>query len=135
MTDCIFCKIVAGGIPANKVFENDEFLAFLDIHPINLGHTLIVPKEHHENLFDLPENLLEKIMSLVQKVAQAVEKATEADGINIGMNNKRAAGQLVDHAHIHIIPRFENDGLVHWPGKKVSSDDLMNIGEKIKNSL
>lgn len=136
MDSCIFCKIVAGEIPANKVFENDDFIAFLDIKPNNLGHTLLVPKEHYKNLFDLPGNLLNKVGQPLQLVAKAVLKGTEASGINIGMNNGETAGQLVPHAHIHIIPRFSGDGLVHWKQKEnFTPDDFKQVAEKIRQSI
>jgi histidine triad (HIT) family protein len=131
--DCIFCKIVAGEIPCYKIWEDDRFLAFLDIKPINLGHTLLIPKNHAENLFDLEPQDSAKLGEAVQAVAQMIKTGTEADGINLGMNNGLAAGQLVFHAHLHIIPRFEGDGLKHWLGQEnLSTTDFETIQEKIQ---
>ncbi|MEK7091741.1 MAG: HIT family protein [Patescibacteria group bacterium] len=119
MIDCLFCKIVAGEIPSYKIWENEHFLAFLDINPVNLGHTLLVPKAHFVNLFDLPAEMLTEWGPAAQAVAKLVQASTEADGINLEMNNGRAAGQLINHAHLHIVPRFEGDGFLHWKGKTV----------------
>jgi len=135
MTDCIFCKIVAGEIPADKVYEDEDFLAFLDIHPINLGHTLLIPKKHYENLFDLPSDLLEKIGPKIQLIARAVLVGAGADALNLGMNNGASAGQLVGHAHLHLIPRFDDDGLQHWSAKEFSAEIFKETAEKIKKGL
>ena len=135
MEECIFCKIAKGDIPCNKVYENEKVLAFLDIGPINKGHTLIIPKEHHKDLLDMPDNLLAEITKTAKKVAKAVIKATGADGFNIGQNNGKAAGQAVMHFHLHIIPRFEEDGLQSWPGKSYEEGEMDKIAENIKSLL
>lgn len=136
MNECVFCKIVKKEIPANIVYKDDHFLAFLDIKPINCGHTLLIPKTHYENLYVLPDDVLSSIAPLIKKLAIAVKKGMNADGINIGMNNESTAGQVVPHAHIHIIPRFANDGLLHWPGKSYASkEEIASLTEKIKNEL
>lgn len=123
MDDCIFCKIIKGEIPSHKVYEDDEVLAFLDINPINKGHTLVVPKEHYENLVELPEDLAEQVIRVVKKVAPSVTEVTKADGFNVGLNNGEAAGQVVMHAHFHIIPRFDDDGLAPWPRKEYTDTE------------
>ena len=134
MTDCLFCKIAAKEIPANIVYEDANWLAFLDIKPINLGHTLLIPKEHHENLFDLPESLLAEAGGLIQKIGKAIKDGTGADGFNLGMNNGAAAGQLVPHAHFHLIPRFANDGREHWNGKEnISKEELEATASKLRS--
>ena len=136
MPDCIFCKIVARELPAEIVYENAEWLAFLDIKPINLGHTLLIPKTHYVNLFDLPTELLAKIGGELQRIGRAVKAATGAAGLNLGMNNEPAAGQLINHAHCHLIPRFADDGHRHWHGKTLpTKDELDAMGEKIKTAL
>lgn len=136
MENCIFCQIIAGEIPANKVYEDEDFIAFLNIKPNNLGHTLLVPKKHYKNIFDLPNKLLTKLGPHIQIIANAVLKGTGATGINVGMNNGETAGQLIWHAHIHIIPRHQNDGLVSWGHKdKLVSDDFKQMAEKIKANL
>jgi histidine triad (HIT) family protein len=134
--DCLFCKIIAGEIPATKVYEDNDFFCFLDIKPINLGHTLIVPKEHHRNLLDLTPELLAKVGPIIQKMALAVKAGTGAEGINIGWNNEAAAGQLVFHAHLHIMPRFGGDGYVHWQGQDGHSpEEFAAVAEKITKQL
>lgn len=129
--DCIFCKIVRNEIPSSKVFEDEKIIAFLDVSPVNKGHTLIVPKEHVETLLDIPENMLKELMVVAKRVAKSMRKALKADGINIGMNNFTAAGQQVMHAHLHVIPRFENDGLQPWPSKKYEEGEMDQVKEKI----
>lgn len=134
--DCLFCKIIAGEIPAHKVYEDDDFFAFLDIHPVNPGHTLIVPKAHHRNIFDLPTDILEKMGPVVQKIALAIQKTTQADGTNIISNNEPSAGQVIFHSHTHIIPRHTGDGFTHWQGKTIpTEEEFKNLAEKIKHSL
>jgi len=113
--DCIFCKIVNGEIPCSKVYEDEKILAFLDISPVNKGHTLVVPKKHYKTLLDMPDNLLADLIKVTKKISKAVIKAARTDGFNIGQNNGKTAGQLVPHFHLHIIPRKEDDGLKHWP--------------------
>ena len=136
MEDCIFCKIVKGEIPSYKVYEDDDWFAFLDISPINLGHTLLVPKKHFRNLFDLPNNLLIKLGPVVQKLAMAIKDGVKADGLNLGMNNEPAAGQLVFHAHVHLMPRFTNDGFVNWHGHGgETKEDFETAQSAIKTSL
>ena len=135
MNECIFCKIIKGDIPADKVYEDENHLAFLDINPINPGHTLLIPKEHHKDIYALPDSVLSGIAPIAKKIAIAVKQAVDAEGINIGMNNEKAAGQLVPHAHLHIIPRFSNDGHLHWHGKPYTENEAQATAEKIKNIL
>ncbi len=132
MINCIFCKIIKKEIPADIVYEDKNCLAFLDITPINPGHILLVPKKHYENLYDLPDEILKQMAPIIKKMAIAIKKAVKADGINIGMNNERPAGQLVPHAHFHIMPRFINDGLRHWPGKPYPKGKPLETAEKIR---
>lgn len=129
-TDCIFCKIIAGEIPSYKVYEDNDWLAFLDINPVNLGHTLLLPKEHCRNLFDLPTKFLTKLGPVLQKLAQAIRDGTEADGLNVGWNNEPVAGQIVFHAHVHLIPRFEGDGFIHWQGKNNETKEDFEMTQK-----
>lgn len=135
MDDCLFCKIIEGGIPAYKVYEDDNFLAFLDINPINPGHTLIIPKEHYENIYELPDELMEKAGPLIKKIALAIKRGTSAEGINLGMNNEKAANQLVPHAHFHIMPRFAGDGHTHWQGTPYLGKEAEQVAEKIKKNI
>ena len=132
---CIFCEIVAGAIPAKKIYENHHSIAFLDIQPVNFGHALIVPKEHHDVFLNTPNEVLHDIMDAVKKVAPAIIAATGADGFNLGMNNGEAAGQAVFHTHFHIIPRFAGDGFRHWPHKEYGPGEADKLAEKIKMKL
>ncbi|MGM5484383.1 MAG: HIT family protein [Nanobdellota archaeon] len=109
---CIFCKIAKGEMPANKVYEDDNFVAFLDISPANNGHTLVITKEHYETFTDIPEDKLKEFTAVTQKVAVAVKDATSCHGYNIIMNNNKAAGQIVPHVHYHIVPRVEGDNVL-----------------------
>ncbi len=134
--DCIFCKIISREIPANIVYEDDFSLAFLDINPINIGHALLLPKEHYENIFDISEELLAKLSVNSKRLALAVKKSLNADGVNVISNNGHASGQLVFHAHIHIIPRYDDDGFTHWKGKRGYNDgEAKEVAGKIKTAL
>lgn len=134
--DCIFCKIAANKIPATKVYEDKEFLAFLDIGPVNKGHTLVMPKKHYPTFLDLPEKELKNINVICKKVTSAVVKATNAHGYNLMINNHPAAGQEVHHVHLHIIPRYENDNkpLRQIKGKYNAGEDEA-LASKIKSLL
>ena len=132
MADCLFCKIASGEIPCTKIDETEEFLAFLDINPIHLGHTLIIPKKHVKDFHEFPEKLGEQWMAFTKKIMKQVKQGTDADAINIGMNNGSAAGQVIFHQHTHIIPRYTDDGLKNWQSKKASPEELEEIADKIK---
>jgi len=106
VANCVFCKIIRNEIPAVKIYEDTETLAFLDITPNTRGHVLVIPKSHHENIYSTPVETWCLMNITAQKVAIAIKNALSADGINIAMNNESAANQLVFHAHIHIIPRY-----------------------------
>lgn len=133
--ECIFCKIVRDEIPSSKVYNNDKVVAFLDVNPVNKGHVLIVPKDHYETLLDIPDNIVKELLVIAKKIGKSARKALKADGFNVGMNNFPAAGQVVFHAHLHVIPRFENDGLQHWPSKKYEEGEMDQLREKIATFL
>ena len=134
--DCIFCKMVAGQIPCVKVFEDDTVLAFLDIGPISDGHTLVIPKQHFGKLHDCPGELLSRVCSHLGRIAGAVAKAVNSDGYNLLCNNGRAAGQLVQHVHFHIIPRNTGDGVFdRWPSYKYESGKIETIADLIHRNL
>ncbi len=136
MSECLFCKIVAGEIPATMVYEDEQALAFLDINPVNFGHTLVVPKEHHKNVLEIAEGTLERLITRVQKVARGVKDGTGADGIVVSTLSEAAAGQSVFHIHFHIIPRFESDGLRNWPHKTYKNqEEAAEVAEKIRTAL
>ena len=135
MDDCLFCKIIAGEIPSWKIYENDEIYAFLDITPNNKGHTLVVPKIHHENIYEMSDEVVSSIFKVVKKLSPVIKKAVGSDGINIVMNNEAAAGQVIFHAHVHIIPRHNDDGFKHWAGKEYAEGEADETAKKIKNAL
>lgn len=135
MENCLFCKIVAGELPSAKIYEDDEVLAFLDINPVNPGHTLVIPKEHYENFSATPNELLAKIMPVIDKIWGAIKEGLGADGFNLGLNNGKAAGQVVSHTHFHVMPRFENDGHHLWAGKPYPEGEMEKTAEKIKKNL
>lgn len=134
--DCIFCKIVAGEIPAARIYEDDVALAFLDIGPISEGHTLVIPKQHFEKLHECPAELLAQVSGCLGRIASAVVAATDADGYNLLCNTGRAAGQLVDHVHFHIIPRNAGDGVFNrWPSSKYPEGRAEALAESIRKNL
>lgn len=110
MTDCIFCRIVRGDRPAHTVYEDEHSLAFLDIHPLTDGHTLVIPKVHYMTLEDMPIMEVGKLFETVHRVSKAIKEALEAPALTIGINDGRLAGQVVPHLHIHIVPRYPGDG-------------------------
>jgi histidine triad (HIT) family protein len=135
MDTCIFCKIVKGEIPSTKLYEDDQVLSFLDIAPVNIGHALVIPKEHFENILETPEDIMAHMMRVVKKISHGLE-ALNPDGININMNNKSAAGQVVFHSHIHVIPRYTGDGFGMWHGKRGYKDgEKDEVAEKIIRAL
>ena len=129
---CVFCQIVKGEIPCEKIYEDEKFLAFLDINPINKGHTLVIPKEHYQNLDSTPDYLVSGLAVLTKKLAQAVKKGVKADAFNLGLNNGRIAGQIIPHVHFHIIPRFKDDDLKPWPSKKYKEGEMEEVAQSIK---
>lgn len=139
MEDTIFTKIIKREIPAEIVYEDEDTIAFLDISPDASGHTLVVPKEPYKNIFDMSEDAFLPFMRTIKKVAHALTKAVGAEGVNIITNNEAAAGQIVFHAHAHVIPRRAGDGLVygHTPSerKQASSEELAAVAVKLKEAL
>ncbi len=136
MENCIFCRIAGGAQPAEKIYEDKEICAFLDINPVNIGHALIVPKKHIRNILDADDKTLAKMFQAAKKVAVAVKEATKADGVNVSMNNELAAGQLIYHAHIHVIPRYKNDGFIMWCGNRgYDEGEIEKTGEAIRRVL
>ncbi|GAB6162385.1 HIT family protein [Desulfothermus naphthae] len=134
--ECIFCKIVRGEIPCAEVYSDDNILAFLDIAPISKGHTLVIPKDHYENLFDMPEELGNHFLKVMKILGLAIMKTTGATGINVVMNNYSSAGQVVPHAHWHLVPRIEGDGLFRLKQNKYDSDeDMVTLATKIKEYI
>ena len=135
MSDCIFCRIAAGELPAARVLETPGVLAFLDIAPVNYGHTLVIPKPHYQNLLELPDALWTEMGQVCRRVAQALQATLSAQGFNLGMNNFEAAGQVVFHAHIHVNPRYHTDGLRLFPQESYKPGDLEKTGEELRLAL
>lgn len=135
MDNCIFCNIIAGKLPASVLYENEHITAFLDIHPVNPGHTLIVPKKHYEHALETPDAILSEIVSAAKHITPAIAKATGATGFNITFNAGSDAGQVVMHTHLHIIPRDSTDGLTLWPQKPYPKGAQEQMAEKIKAAL
>ena len=134
--DCIFCKMVAGQIPVTKIYEDEFVLAFLDIGPVSDGHTLVIPKQHFEKLHDCPSEFLGQVSSRLGEIAKAVAGAMNSDGYNVLCNNGRAAGQLVEHLHFHIIPRNAGDGVFdRWPAYEYEQGKIETIAAKIRKNL
>ncbi len=132
--DCIFCKIANGEIPSNKIYEDDYFLVMLDINPASNGHAVLLPKTHAANIYELPDEYLEKALKVAAKCAAAIKKATNCDGINILQNNGEVAGQTVFHFHIHIIPRYVNDSVnITW--KQLECVNPQELAQNIRDSF
>lgn len=125
MSDCIFCKIANGEIPAKTIYEDEKFRVILDLGPATKGHALILPKEHAANLFELPEETAADAMKLAKKLGAQMMEKLQADGLNIVQNNGEVAGQTVMHYHLHIIPRYENDGQhISWKPGETTPEEL-----------
>jgi histidine triad (HIT) family protein len=140
MDDCVFCGIVAGEIPSRTVYENDHAVAFLDANPLAPGHTVVIPREHHRTLQDLPDDAGNAVFGAIRRVTSAVEGAVDADATTVGFNNGEAAGQEVPHVHGHVIPRFEGDGggpihAVVGERPDLSDDRLDGIAEELGDRL
>lgn len=135
MSECIFCKIIKGELPSYKVYEDDATVAFLDIRPVNAGHTIVVPKKHSDNIFDISPLDWAATAETVRKLSIAIEKGIGADGVNIAMNNREHAGQVVHHPHVHIIPRFKGDGLKLMPQRSYETGEAEASLEKIRAAL
>ena len=139
---CSFCKIMSGEGQASIVYEDDSVVAFMDLRPANVGHTLVVPREHWETIYDVPEKILADLFAVVKRVSFALKKSVGAEGISILQFNERAAGQSVRHFHVHVIPRSRGDAISKLMGamlglgfEKVERKNLDEIAEKIKENL
>lgn len=129
---CIFCKIAAGEIPSKTLYEDEEFRVILDLGPATKGHALILPKNHYKNLFEMPDELAEKAMVLAKKMAVRMREKLHCDGLNLVQNNEEVAGQTVFHFHMHLIPRYENDGqVIGWKPGKPKEAELEEIKKEI----
>ncbi|MCI8926965.1 MAG: HIT family protein [Lachnospiraceae bacterium] len=130
--NCIFCKIIGGEIPSHVLYEDEQFKVILDVNPATKGHALILPKEHYANLYELPEETAADAMKLAQRMMRKMTEKLDCDGFNIVQNNGEAAGQTVFHFHMHLIPRYKNDGEIL---KYIAGDPGPEELERIKKTL
>ncbi|HHT9124525.1 MAG TPA: HIT family protein [Candidatus Brocadiia bacterium] len=134
--DCIFCRIINRELPAARIFEDSDVISFLDINPVNFGHTLVVPKRHYELLLDIPGVELGRVTKILPSIARAVMAATKADGLNVFQTNGPCAGQTVPHLHFHIIPRHTHDDFSFgWRQKKYRGDEMARMQTDIISAL
>lgn len=139
MDDCIFCKILDGEIPSRTVYEDEETFAFLDVNPLSRGHTLVIPKSHHERVGDLPGDTRSSLFSTLGRLTPVVEEAVDADGVTVGMNDGTAAGQEIPHVHGHLVPRFEGDGVgaihsLRWERPELDDDEFETVQAAIRDA-
>lgn len=135
-TSCIFCKIANGTIPCYKVYEDNEIIAFLDVNPASKGHTLVLPKEHFTAITTCPKNILDHAFEVAQLIAQAQISQLGATGCNVITNCGRSAGQTVPHFHIHVIPRYDDDGLkLEFPPRQLTNGEMENVVSTIKKGM
>jgi len=133
--DCLFCDILNGKKDGHFLYEDNSHVAILDKYPIDVGHGLVIPKEHHEKITDMTPEDVGNAFSIVPKIAKAILDATGADAFSLGQNNGLAAKQIVPHVHIHIIPRYNNKGTV-WTKRQISNnDELSELAKKIRSFL
>lgn len=133
---CVFCRIIKGELPAHKIYEDDEVLAFLDVKPINPGHLLVIPKAHYKTVTDMPKELHGKIYEVVWDLALRVQESLDPDGLKLIQNNNIQAGQVVPHFHVHLIPRFKGDEAYYseeWTTREVSDEELGDMKKKLTN--
>ena len=136
MDNCIFCKIANGEIPSNTIYEDDAFRVILDNGPATKGHALVLPKAHYSNLFEMPEEAAADAMKVAKKVAALLKDKLNCDGLNLVQNNGETAGQTVMHFHLHVIPRYENDGQkILWNPTSPSAEELVDIKNKIVGTV
>jgi histidine triad (HIT) family protein len=135
MNDCLFCKIIAGEIPAEKVYEDDRVLAILDIKPVNPGHVLVLPKEHFEGFLDTPPEMIAEMSKAAKKIIAAMKTSLSAEGFNITFNTGQAAGQVIFHTHMHVMPRFSGDGYELWHGKDYDPGEMEATAEKMRTEI
>jgi len=135
MEDCIFCKIKDNKLPHHRVYEDENVIAFLDVLPVNKGHTLIVPKTHTQDLDQIPQSDLCSMIIAARKIGHALTEGLNAHGYSILINNKDGANQHVDHAHIHLVPRWKDDKLESWPKSGYASGEAEEVVKKIRAKI
>ena len=134
MSDCIFCKIIAGDIPSATIYENDEFKVILDRFPSGEGHALILPKNHVANIFEIDPEQAGRLFSLAAKLAKAMKEVLGFEHMNILQNNGTVAGQTVFHFHLHLIPRWEGDGInIGWKPMDLTDEQIASMKARLEN--
>jgi len=134
--DCLFCKIAAGELPCHKLHEDERTLAFLDLYPGCEGHCLVIPKAHAENCLDLPEDDRDAVMRTARIVSEALTRELGSDGFNLHQSNGKAAGQVIFHFHLHILPRREGDGLRSpWKSQEADAEALKALSARVTRRL
>jgi len=133
--NCLFCDIVAGKVKAHFVYEDKTHVAIMDKYPIQRGHTLVMPRDHHERITDMNTENVSSLFSKIPVIAHAVLEVTSADGFNIAQNNGKAANQIIPHVHVHIVPRYSSTG-TRWTKRMIPNDnDLENLATKIRKHI
>ena len=136
MESCIFCKIIKGEVDCFKIYDDEDLIVILDRFPNNIGHSLIIPKKHVQNIFELDDNLSGKILKAASKIARAIKNGLQADGVNILQNNGEAANQTVNHFHMHVIPRYFGDTVeIKWVNNKFNDSDFDLTLKKVKQAF
>lgn len=136
MDDCIFCKIISGEIPSHVVYEDDATFCIMDIQPLTRGHLLVMPKKHVERFGDMEERDVIPVMLTVHRMVGAMSSVFQPDGYNIFQNNGRAAGQIVDHLHVHLVPRRKGDGAIAQKAKPAAdSEELSLMASDLRRAL
>ena len=133
--NCIFCKIVAGQVPCTKLYEDEDVLAFLDINPVTYGHTLVISKEHYSTFLSTPKAIMNKVMNVAQRIGQVQIEQLGAKGVNILINSYEAAGQVVPHFHVHVIPRYTAKDGFRLEFKELKDVNLPKVAEELKDNL
>ena len=135
--DCVFCKIISEEFDSAKIYEDDNVFAFLDIKPVTKGHVLIIPKRHAQDIFDIPKTDLQSIIAAAKKISQKIKDVLGADGIRLSQSNGEHAGQVVFHYHLHVIPRYKDDGITMNETAVIRASqadivELKQLAEKLK---
>ena len=134
--DCIFCKLANGVFPTNTVYEDDDFRVILDAAPAAKGHSLIIPKQHFDNIYNIDTEAAAKVMPLAGKIANSMKKTFNCDGVNVLQNNEPAAGQTVFHFHVHVIPRYNDDNLgLLWKQNETDAEEQKRIAEELSSNI
>ncbi|MFH0970132.1 MAG: HIT family protein [Candidatus Diapherotrites archaeon] len=134
-TTCVFCKIIRGEIPSHKIYEDEHYFAFLDIHPISLGHTLIIPKKHSPDFVHATSEDRKGLLEIAAKITPSILKEVHSPAFNIGINTGKESGQIIFHTHMHIIPRKEKDGLSSWKNTAITDEKLSITAQRIRENL